>query len=47
MVESTPVSYDVSFEMKKHFTPQEITGNIRSFITSLRVAANVQTLRRG
>lgn len=26
MVESTQPSYDVSFEMKKHFTPSEITG---------------------
>lgn len=26
MVESTPVNYDVGFEMKKHFNPQEITG---------------------
>jgi len=26
MVESVPASYDVSFEMKKHFTPTEITG---------------------
>lgn len=22
-------SYDVSFEMKKHFTPSEITGNVK------------------
>jgi len=26
MVESTPANYDVGFEMKKHFNPQEITG---------------------
>ena len=26
MVESTQPNYDVSFELKKHFTPQEITG---------------------
>jgi hypothetical protein len=28
MVESTAVSYDVSFEIKKHFTPSELTGKI-------------------
>ena len=28
MVESTQPKYDVSFELKKHFTPQEITGNL-------------------
>lgn len=30
MVEATQpveISYDVSFEMKKHFTPSELTGN--------------------
>ena len=26
MVESTQPTYDVSFEMKKHFNPSEITG---------------------
>jgi len=31
MVESTPVNYDVSFEMKKHFTPQEITELQQTF----------------
>lgn len=30
MVESTAPSYDVSFEMKKHFTPTEITGKLSS-----------------
>ena len=25
--EHIPQSYDVSFDIKKHFTPQEITGN--------------------
>ena len=28
MVESSQQNYDVSFEMKKHFTPSEITGNL-------------------
>ena len=28
MVESTQPNYDVSFEMKKHFTPSEITGKL-------------------
>jgi hypothetical protein len=32
MVESTQPSYDVSFEMKKHFTPTEITGNLFLYI---------------
>lgn len=34
MVESsqtTEISYDVNFEMKKHFTPSEITGTIYLF----------------
>lgn len=31
-VESNPVKYEVSFEMKKHFTPSEITGKFIHFI---------------
>ena len=27
-------SYEVSFEMKKHFSPSEITGNISNALTS-------------
>ena len=29
MVESTAANYDVGFDMKKHFNPQEITGMTR------------------
>jgi hypothetical protein len=32
MVESTAPTYEVSFEMKKHFTPTEITGNSYTLI---------------
>lgn len=31
MVEPAAVSYDVPFEMKKNFTPQEVTEMIKSF----------------
>ena len=40
MVESTPVNYDVGFEMKKHFNPQEITGMTRWYVTNLLFRAD-------
>ena len=32
MVESTAPTYEVNFEMKKHFTPTEITGKSYTLI---------------
>lgn len=41
MVESTvkvDVSYDVNFEMKKHFTPSELTGKSLPSITPKNIS---------
>jgi hypothetical protein len=44
MVESTQPTYDVSFEMKKHFNPQEITGKANTNKAAYRTAARFQAV---
>ena len=42
--QSTEISYDVSFELKKHFTPPELTGKL-SFLKLCRAVTCLQALR--